>query len=429
VVDSPLVSNVPTLVPVIGSLNGSAGLYEIENAAPIQFGGVTPQLQRLAMRVFTGGEIVPWPSPCGVNCSYDVSFEGPAYNCFDIYDPKLLVGDFRVLYTATEALVDPPNGYNYTNLTGSYQVTDGVWLNRTLANATYLATHCELHAATYNCHVNYTNNVPAITTTVVRGEQIYGSSFSDMVLEYSGQIPRNNRTETLVNYWAIEQAVEGLLSGYLAINRDVSSGINGSTSNLQLWALVGFNESYTELAFPTDFARNVEELMVNTTLSMAYFVRNPIFVPQGLGFNGFANNTPAAISTTVNATMLTFPAVYAYSPRTLWTVYGVSLGVVFVCMIFGGMMFFENGINADLSFSQVLVTTRNESLDALSYGSCLGGWTISDELKGSRIKFGELILRNGEIGDWVGHACFGLEKEIGALRRDGVYQGIELKVT
>ena len=423
------VSNVPARVPVIGSLNGSAGLYEIENAAPIQFGGPTPQLQRLAMRVFTGGELVPWPSPCGVNCSYDVTFEGPAYNCFDTYDPKLLVGDFRVVYTATEALVDPPNGYNYTNLTGSYQVTDGIWLNRTLANATYLATHCQLHLAKYNCNVNYTNNVPAITTAVVLGEQIYGSSFSDMVLEHSGQKPHNNRTEILVNHWAIEQAVEGLLNGYLAINRGVSSGINGSTSNLQLWAFMGFNESYTELTFPTDFARKVEELLVNTTLSMAYFVKNPIFVPEGLGFNGFGNNTPAAISTTVNATALTFAPVYAYSPRTLWTVYGVSLGVVFVCMIFSGTMFVVNGINGDLSFSQVLVTTRNESLDELSHGSCLGGWTISDELKGSRIKFGELILRGGEMGDGVGHACFGLEKEIGALRRDRVYQGIKVKVT
>lgn len=415
-------ANKSASVPILGSLNGSAGLYEFSNTAPPEFGGTTPQLQRLAMRVFTGGEIIPWSSPCGVNCTYNVTFEGPAYNCIDFYDASLLVGDRRVLYETSDALVNPPTGYNYTNLTGEYQVTDGIWLNRTLENGTYLATHCELYAATYNCNANYTDNVLSVSTTVTLQNKIYGSSFSDMVLMDIGEIPYNNRTEILVNYWAIEQAVEMLLKGYLTLNRGVASGINGSTSNIQLWSFVGYQASFTELAFPEDFAHKVEALMANITLSMAYFVENPI--PTNMGFT-IGNSTPAAIITTVNSTILTFPAVYAYSARTLWTIYGISLGVVFLGTLLGGIMFAINGVNGDLSFSQILVTTRNESFDQLSRGSCLGGWTISEELKGTRVKFGELIAGYHQM-DNIGHACFGLEKEIGPLRWDRVYQEMPL---
>jgi hypothetical protein len=74
-------------------------------------------------------------------------------------------------------------------------------------------------------------------------------------------------------------------------------------------------------------------------------------------------------------------------------------------------MLFNNGVAADMSFSQVLVTTRNPTIDAICAGAGLGGDNITGEMLGTELKFGELL--GGE-----GHASFGVPGEIGALHSD-----------
>jgi hypothetical protein len=417
VIAVPRVSISPVQVPVLGPLDDSVGFYELSSLTPPTFGGPTPQLNRLATRVFTSGEVIYWPSPCGINCTYTVAFEGPAYKCVDYYDPSQLIGDQHVLYSAVEALIDPPSGFNYTNLTSQYQVSDGIWLNRTFfTNFTFQSTHCMLHAANYTTNVSYTENVPSISSDVVLTEPIYSSSFADVVRMELGQIPTNNRSLTLTNFYAIEQAIEGLLKGFLVFDQnEAGGGING-TSDVQLWSFVTYQTISPPLVFPNDFSQKMEELLINTTLSLVYFLNNPLPPQDGRSF--------PATNTSVNATMSSFPTLYSYSPQTLWGIYGISLGVSAICVAFGCVMLLINGVDADLSFSQVLVTTRNASLDKLSYGSCLGGATISGELRKTRLKFGEL---NGGFYEDSGyyHACFGLENEITQLRKGKLYMGIK----
>ena len=50
-----------------------------------------------------------------------------------------------------------------------------------------------------------------------------------------------------------------------------------------------------------------------------------------------------------------------------------------------------------MSFSQVLVTTHNRSLDQLCQGSTLGGETISKEVRKAELQFGDtgFIYVNG----------------------------------
>lgn len=406
-------------VPVLGPLNGGVGFYELSTLTPPTFGGPTPQLKRLAMRVFTGGEIIYWPSPCGINCTYSVTFEGPAFDCSDSYNPTELVGDANVLYAATNGFVDPPSGYNYTNLTGQYQVSDGILINRTVfSNATFQSTHCKLHAATYSTDVRYTDNIPQIQTKVVLNEPILSSVFPDLVRMGSGEIPMDNRTMQLVNFYAIEQAIEDLLIGFLVIAQaHDSGGING-TSNIQLWNFVSYFTNSTPLSFPADFSEKIEELLVNTTLSLVYFLNNPL--PPQTWFLYGGNTSPALYSLT-NATIFTHPTLYNYSSRTLWIIYGISLGVSALCVIYGSFMLFTNGVDADLSFSQVLVTTRNASLDKLSFGACLGGENVSEEVLKTKLKFGELT---GNYGGGYSHAGFGLEKEVMQIDKGKVYLGI-----
>ena len=409
-------------MPVLGPLNGSVGFYEFSSLTPPTFGGPTPQLKRLATRVFTSGEIIYWPSPCGINCTYTVAFEGPAYNCVDYYNPSQLVGDNNVLFAAGKTLIDPPSGFNYTNLTSQYQVSNGIWLNRTFfANSTFQSTRCTLYAANYTTNVRYTDNVPSISSNVVLTEPIYSSSFADLVRMQLGQIPMNNRSLTLTNFYAIEQAVEDLLTGFLVFAQDeAGGGING-TSGVQLWSFVTYQTISPPLVFPSNFSQKMEELLINTTLSLVYFLNNP-FPPQDVyRFSDFA--LPAT-NVSVNATIASSPTLYSYSPRTLWTIYGISLGVSAVCVLFGCFMLLVNGVDADLSFSQVLVTTRNITLDRLSHGSCLGGASISAELRKTKLKFGELNYGLDENSGY-GHACFGLENEIIQIKKGKVYTGMK----
>lgn len=366
------------------------------------------------MRVFTSGEIVSWSSPCGVNCTYTVNFEGPAYDCVDSYDPSLLVGDFDMLFATTEGLVDPPSGFNFTNLTGQYQVSDGIYINRTIANATYLSTHCTLHAAVYTTNVSYTNNIPSITTEVVLNDPILSDVFPYLVQQSFGNTPVDNRTIQLVNFYAIEQAVEGLLNGYLYKAKE-GGGITG-VSDIQLWNFASYHSNSTpQLQFPDDFSQKIEELLVNTTLSLVYFLENPLPPQSGYAYGGYAS---AALSKSASATIMTYPTLYSYSASTLWLIYGVALTVSTLCVAFGCFMLFRNGVDADLSFSQVLVTTRNPSLDRLSHGSHLGGATISDDLRKTKLKFGELI---GGYEGVRNHVCFGLENEVTQIKRGKVY--------
>jgi hypothetical protein len=385
-------------VPILGPLNGSASLYELSSTTPPSFGGPTPQVNRAALRVFTSGEILYWPSPCGINCTYTIVFDGPAYNCVDYYDPNLLVGDTRVLFSATQGLVLPPSGYNYTNLTGQDSVSDGIWLNRTIyQNSTMQSTQCMLHSATYTTNVQYINNIPNTTTNVELNQQIYSSVFSDLVRIFLGQLPIDNRTASLTNFYAIEQAVEGMFNGFLDLSPEGGSGVIG-TSNVQLWNFVTYQTNAEPvLLFPANFSQKMEELLINTTLSLLSFAQNPL--PPQEGF-GIARDVDAVLYSTTNATILSYPTLYQYSPRTLWEIYGIAVGVTTMCVVLGCFMVVKNGIQSEMSFSQVLVATRNPSLDRL----CV---ETSQEIRKTRLRYGELI---GEQ-----HACFGLDHEIRKL--------------
>jgi hypothetical protein len=138
------------------------------------------------------------------------------------------------------------------------------------------------------------------------------------------------------------------LKGYLVIAQaHESGGING-TSEIQLWNFVSYFTNSTPLSFPVDFSEKIEELLVNTTLSLVYFLDNPLAPQNGFPYGG--STSPALYSFT-NATTMTYLALYNYSSPTLWIIYGISLGVSVLCVIFGSFMLFTNGVDTDLSFS------------------------------------------------------------------------------
>lgn len=67
-----------------------------------------------------------------------------------------------------------------------------------------------------------------------------------------------------------------------------------------------------------------------------------------------------------------------------------------------------------MTFSQILMTTRNESLDRLCSDTCIGGERTSAQTLRTKLRYGELIDKRKVNARRVvnRHMCFGLEEEI-----------------
>ena len=399
------------------------------------FGQASPNLARLAMRVFTSGDIVSWSSPCGINCSYTVTFDGPAYECADRPLVPGPINSYQLLYATSPIYTTLPDGLDYVNITGQSQVSEGISFNRTVWNdgtedpsdATPVngsfniaITDCILYAATYTVNVLYENNVPNITATVDPYQQIYSSVFAEMDLIGNNFVGENkslydpegnpdNQTVSFANFYAIEQALEALLKGNMTLPRSaVTAGPLVSNepqieTNLLYWSYVDYSSALTQpLTYPSNFSKAVEDLLINTTISLISWAPNP--PPNDTQYFWLPDIT-AAIYMSSLVSIAPYPARYNYAVQTLWEIYGTALFIGCLCLILGFYLMMKSAVpGADLSFAEVLVTTRNPKLDELCRGSNLGGDTISKNVLKAKLKFGK-VKDSGNVG-------FGLDNDI-----------------
>lgn len=388
---------------MLGALDADVGFVEIGSAE--SFLGATEQLRRIATRVLTGGEIITWPSPCGSNCSYIVSFVGPAYKCQKLDSLPSNVnltssggtpGESPFVYVAEGRYTLPS-----TVWLGSLD-TQGLWIVRGIV-PDYFVTRCQLFESTYTTAVQYFENLPVISTTIAYKNQIPGSAAKSTGVSL-------NLTQTqwsLFNLFAIEEAVAEVLSGAISISSVYGGfGFQNTLIGMSDLAIIRpFNITY-----PPDFDQQVQDLLINTTLSVFYFLNNPT-----LSQIDGSNVSSPAVYTPTNATIVSYPALYAYSTATLWKIYGTAIAVSAICLVTGFYMLAQNGVDADMSFLQILVTTRNETLDRQCRGAWLGGEYIPNSLRSTELQFGELRKRTFAEGDLPiseEHAGFGLKEEV-----------------
>jgi hypothetical protein len=139
-------------------------------------------------------------------------------------------------------------------------------------------------------------------------------------------------------------------------------------------------------------------------------------------------------------------------------VYGVALALALLALVVGALAFVRNGVGVNLGFLTVVATTRNPRLDVAARRACLGAELMSEALRSTRVRFGEIVPEKigqpggqgerplaaedlrGENGDergepwasgreWRGggrscatrHAGFGLEGEIEPLMKGDDY--------
>ena len=348
-------TSTPTIdasVPVLGPVDADVGLVQLGSA--FSYIGASQQLLRIAARVLTNGEIITWPSPCGTNCSYSVSFIGPAYQCVPVDDSSTSVPNLNstspnwpppldpiVYYYA----MDPAVNGNATNITAE----QGLWF--VFTNGSFI--HCSLYNATYTTHVNYTNNLPVVETNITHHQQITDDVENDYDNMLPGEAPTGNPKTlwSLLNLYTIHRALETLLIGYIT-RASALGGVFVTETMIGMSSLV--QSQIVEFIYADDFSQKIEDTLVNLTLSLTVFLQQPpINSIEG------SNATSAAIYTPAKAMLLTYPARYLYTSYVLWGVYSAALACSAVSICIGYYMLFNNGVAADMSFSQVLVTTRN----------------------------------------------------------------------
>lgn len=87
-------------------------------------------------------------------------------------------------------------------------------------------------------------------------------------------------------------------------------------------------------------------------------------------------------------------------------------------MVLGVRAFYVNGISSSLSFSSILLTTRNQTLDDLAIGHALGSQPLNTTIGATKLRF---RIIDGEFVDGdLKKVGFGLESEVRGLRKGDV---------
>jgi hypothetical protein len=414
-VNNPSTSSSNASVPTLGDLNTDVGF--ILTGSSFSFLGASDQLRRVATRVLTNGEISQFPSPCGSNCTYNITFIGPAYNCIRL-EPSSIVPNLSQSNGDDIDLGLPLS----SGLTSFYAVelldnmtTQGLWVAYgDVANETI---HCQLYNATYTTQVQFKDNIGVLNTTVQRDQQLNISAIHDgysnlstFHLQTMEEAAPNSTNETwrYANMVSIHRAIVEILEGSV----EKASALGGWLYHNTLIGVANFISvgpgAFTFQSPQENFTWVLEDLMVNTTLSCLSFLQRSSLSQLDWSYNF---TQPAKYIDAI-ATVTTYPATYSYDAVVLWEAYGIAILVSAICIGIGGYMLWDNGVDADMSFSQVLVTTRNRSLDQVCAGANLGGDQITEELKDTQLRFG--MLQTGEP-----HPCFGLDGEVTPLRTRG----------
>lgn len=359
-------STVDVQVPVLGPLTSDVGFVE---AGPSEtYLGPSAPLRRIAIRVLTNGELITWPSPCGINCSYTATFFGPAYQCNN--------GSLEGSPLQNSSLSSGVSPYY------AIATDDTMWIS-TGISPNINVTYCTFNNATYTTNVQYTNNLPVMNTSLELHQRFNLSAanlgFFDLVNLAADQTKAEiEQTWAVVNQVTIHLALLQLLAGSVSV-QSVYGGFLTTNTLIELSSLV--TEAPFDLDFGADFPQRLVDTMVNITLSMSNFLYQP-------AIDSIVDTTNvSAINVTVPATLYSFPARYTYAKHVLWAIYGAALGSGIICIGLGSYMLYRNGVDANMSFSQVLVTTHNYSLDQLCKGSTLGGETISTEVQKAELRF------------------------------------------
>ncbi|KAJ6261972.1 hypothetical protein Dda_2773 [Drechslerella dactyloides] len=447
----PLISIVaPTTLTVqvresVGSSSCQVPFLNLSAAAPISSGFTSPSGEYLSDLVqseytrnewfptplaskigtLTGllGQPVSYPSPCGTNCSYSVAFHSALWQCMDT-DPHNATAPWEIANNTQAPWATSNEGhevaytsiYKYVSLesneTGKLWVGHLIYKNVTLpVNHTFWDSwdvetfYCDTYNASISLRQAFVNGEQQdpVVEDIVYGARIdpyYGSLYTS---------ENNITTEDLVRYQVTNDVLAKLFLGTVNYEGRAGRDFPTDTSILNMPAflkpnLVANGDRNEEIK---DQIRPLaEQLSLNYTMSLLAY--------PGLGIRQMQ---------TTDCTVTTFSNVWRYEQRYLIIAYVAGLVAALMSLICGAIALGRNGLVSEISFSQVVATTRNPELDKLLEGNCLGKSDLQPRsLYGVKLRLGELRDPDGKLsGSGAAHAGFGTPQNVSEVRRQGYY--------
>ncbi|KLO19450.1 hypothetical protein SCHPADRAFT_935253 [Schizopora paradoxa] len=302
-------------------------------------------LQRFAEQVFLRGSPLPSSNPCSGECKYEIRFSAPAANCTPF---------------GAEAILPSPDadqtvvwwGQHYTNaMETSFQATS----RSPVANSVD-AVNCAFFNATYVVNVTHSNSSTQaleISTTVNLFEPIVPILVAPDTDGSPIAVAPSNDT-VFVN--TLQQYVQLVFSLWPILETTIEYGNNTA----QFQTLSSTTTNSTVLAYSPLFERSFEDpwkLACNVSTLISTFMTN-----ISLSLLSDVLSTEQNPTTTPFDTTCWYSSErYSYDAPRLLITYGCGIGIAAICMLFGFVALYLNGMDESISFSRILGATLNES--------------------------------------------------------------------
>lgn len=387
----------PCKVPTFAGGDSSKAFYEAGPDRKGPYDGPSQEIRKATAKVIPTGELLPYKSPCGANCTYTIDFFAPALKCEDQENPSDVVGDGKswTYYDAEVATVEETpltllvsyNNYYASNMS-VVKDTPNEKLFRTLL--------CTAHNATYHLNATYTNDEPQYASSITK----YHDHIPVIRDAHRFRLNCAGQECARVNFYALTSAVLAYLSGSLQ-KVDVEGTLDSSTQ-VQNTTLVSFSDEW-EVAH--DLLPGIPALLSNLILSTL--------------------SLPSAARADAQCTARTVFPAYTYTSLWLVLPYAIALVLVLLALALGTIALQATGLRVGDPFSQLLVTTRNPALDELAAGCSSLSSKDGRWLKAQRVRLGELRTSDTskaasvEVG--TGHAAFGIAGQTLTLKKGVVY--------
>lgn len=364
--------------------------------------GASIPVHRVVAATATAGDIIQVAAHYP-NSSYELEFFGPSLKCYNLSDAAERQNggeDVASLQEMFDKTMDVPSGFVgpliwLGNIT--LDMDDTVFINIGGTKGQNLT--CNLWNTTYHVLFNFTATEQSTTITHLNKTAAVHVTPGDVPTAY---------TDSQVAYSGYSAAIRSILAVQIGIS---AMGTNNNpeafllktslASCPELMATLGDASDYIDtsqayMCRNASIARAIEDLSHNFTLSLM-------------------SSELLAGNTTVGVSVFTPTNKYVYNWRNLVAAYGAGVVVALVGVCVGAFSYYANGYSASMSFSSILVTTRNADLDRMVEGRCLPAQPLGKGLGKTKLRYG--LLRSDGRGEGYKHAAVGFRETINDLKK------------
>ncbi|KAI9164065.1 formylmethionine deformylase-like protein [Paramyrothecium foliicola] len=369
-----------TNVPMLDYSNETG--WKIEQAGLGYRYNPKPEISRLLGTITSSGRLPSFIAPYQ-NSTYTLDFFGPSYKCENLTDRYRMafntsIGDLKSNSDTIVYRGRTPYNDKLTNLWNTFFVNIG--------GSTGVNLVCNMWNTSYAIKLGFRGSDQDV-------QVIQAEPKEQLHLE----IPATNVAQlnySVAQYIVYSKALRKLFNNSIQMDReDVMQGLDtafGQSEVASCPEIVEHKDMYTMRSSISpgscragSVPKAIEELSRNFTISLL-------------------TRSTLTASRPVEVTVTSSLNQYRYNWANLLAAYLTGAVATLISVVIGGLAFHNNGFSASTSFSSILLSTRNQQLDALTEKhSLLPRLPLDTELAKTKLIYDKLPLENQGKGQNV----------------------------